>query len=545
MSGMVQGALVRAAERLEQGARMTDQALEIDVPRFFKHWRALTRKEGEYAAGLEQAHRGVAELAAAGPSAQQARDAIAQLLEWRGPPSKLRFQHNHVDREVRILPANLRQHARGLRLHAALEGSGDPAATRRALQTELDALVQRPVSELTREDALRLATISMLPSHLRPDIPRSINGHWSLADLGATQWPPDPLSRFLTAELDHVRLQGVARTMSQDPTLTREAFDAEVRSILALPDDQITAAHAERMSIIARLPSAKRPVLLDAPRPRGHLGLSQMSSWGYRPSTEGLARSAYDAMRRAVLQEELMADPTFTRERATAELMQLLAVPDRALTREQLLRVSTIAGLPEPLRPPMPPITSDGAVMGAADGSVLTPDYVRGARAFAAVRMYLTERHPEDMARMLAANDRQGGDIDLGLVAALARQPGLLERFGIDSTMLHRQSIRALAAAGGSRSDDLAANLRMARNVLAGSTDTNPAVAAVRAEALELADRNLDRMAGARTDTYGRHPDYAEIGRFASIATLLDQIGQLPAAKQAPAPTAAAEALTW
>jgi hypothetical protein len=29
-------------------------------------------------------------------------------------------------------------------------------------------------------------------------------------------------------------------------------------------------------------------------------------------------------------------------------------------------------------------------------------------------------------------------------------------------------------------------------------------------------------MRGARTDTFGRHPDYAEVGRLVSIARILD-----------------------
>jgi hypothetical protein len=44
----------------------------------------------------------------------------------------------------------------------------------------------------------------------------------------------------------------------------------------------------------------------------------------------------------------------------------------------------------------------------------------------------------------------------------------------------------------------------------------------LRAQALELIDRNVARMDGLRSDTYSWHPDYAEVGRVASLAQVLD-----------------------
>jgi hypothetical protein len=69
-----------------------------------------------------------------------------------------------------------------------------------------------------------------------------------------------------------------------------------------------------------------------------------------------------------------------------------------------------------------------------------------------------------------------------------------------------------------------------------------PELEQVRAQTLELLDRNLDRMRGVRIDTFGRHPDYAEIGRVAANLHLIDAIQHPPAATAA---SSAAEQLTW
>jgi hypothetical protein len=342
------------------------------------------------------------------------------------------------------------------------------------------------------------------------------------------------------AELDNVRLEGLARKLGEDPAVTRESLDAELRSIIALPDEQVTPELAERVSVIERVVADKRPALLDAPRPREHMALRNMSAWAYQPTNERASRNIFDSLRRVALQEQLLADPAFTRERATDALMQIVAKPDHALTSSDLVRASTIAGLPEHLRPSLPTAVDEYAQLGRADNSVLRPTYDKAIRHFADVRTHLAEQQPEQMAQLLLEHNRAGGAIDLELLAGLAKHDGLLERVGFDSGALHRQSIAALESINGSqRSGDLVSNLRLARNVVEREPASEPAVRALRDEAVELADRNIARITGERTDTYGRHPDYAEVGRFASIATLLHELRLAKPAEQA------GEVLAW
>lgn len=68
-------------------------------------------------------------------------------------------------------------------------------------------------------------------------------------------------------------------------------------------------------------------------------------------------------------------------------------------------------------------------------------------------------------------------------------------------------------------------------------------VAGLRDETVDLVERNLGRMDGSRRDTYGRHPDYAEIGRIRANLPLLS-LGSAKAGSGANVPNAV-EQLTW
>jgi hypothetical protein len=222
--------------------------------------------------------------------------------------------------------------------------------------------------------------------------------------------------------------------------------------------------------------------------------------------------------------------------------MALFVRPDHEFGTDELVRASTLAGLPEHLRPSLPEM-AEAATLGAANNGVLRPSYDKAIRTFASVRAHLAQQDPARLAELLAAHEGSGGTLDLELLATLAKRPGLLESVGIDSAAIHRQSISTLESVTGVRADDLASSLRLARNVIESQPAGDAAIAGLRTEALELADRNLARMAGERTDTYGRHPDYAEVGRFASIATLLHELRSAAEAAKPAAPVA--ETLAW
>ncbi|MCW2920346.1 MAG: hypothetical protein JWL76_220 [Thermoleophilia bacterium] len=84
--------------------------------------------------------------------------------------------------------------------------------------------------------------------------------------------------------------------------------------------------------------------------------------------------------------------------------------------------------------------------------------------------------------------------------------------------------------------------------LVADAPAADPAVGALRRQTLELVDRNLSRLAGHTPEGevvgYGRHPDYAEVGRVRANVTLLDQLAQVDRARAGGA-AAASEQLAW
>ena len=516
--------LTRAATHLERGAGIYDQAAAIEVPDWLFRGRAVKRMTEGFTIATAEARRGLAELEAIGAPVRDALEALSTKVGYLDPANGLQLPGAMTHLNMRQMPAEIRHQARALRLAAELDGTAEPAAIQAAMRAELQDLVSRPVEQLTKQDLDRIATISMLPEHLRPQLPATINPHTPLGRLSLYEWPLEHSRSHVRAELDNVRLDGVARALADDPAITREALDSELRAIIALPDAQVTPELAERVSVIERVAGQKRPALLDAPRPRQHIALRHMSAWRYTPTSESASRATFDSLRRAVLHEELLAQPNLTREQVADDLMRIVAKPDHALTQDDLVRASTLAGLPEHLRPSLPAM-DEWAGLGRPDNAVLRPTYDKAIRTFSDVRTHLAERDPEGMAQVLVEHHGKGGAIDLELLAGLAKREGLLERVGFDADALHRQSIATLETINGSqRSADLASSLRLARNVVERHPAGEPAIRTLRDEAVELADRNLARMAGERTDTYGRHPDYAEVGRFASIANLLHEL---------------------
>jgi hypothetical protein len=542
MTVNVSSALVRAAERLEHASSSIQQGFDIDVPRFFGRRAARERRSVAYALGIEQARRGLAELEGIRAVDDDTRAGIAAVVGVVDDQRASGYRNSWFP--LFHVPRQLAGRAQGLRLHAELAAEGaDPAVVRSRLRDEVEQLALRPYEELSHADLARVGHISMLPRELRPELPGTLNSGWERSRFAIDTLHDLNIADHARREFDHIRLDVAARELAADSTVTREALEAEVRAIVSKPDADITLADSERLSLIARLPAGRRPELIDRAKEWSVVPITNFSSWGYVPAKEGGMRMVLDSMRRAVLEDELLADPTLTKERVAADFLSLMVRPAALLSPSELVRVSALAGLPEHLRPSLPAEMAQSAMLGEA-GTVLRPNGTPQLRTFADVRHHLAEQDPVAMARELVRQDRTGSAIDLELVSVLAKRPGVLDMVGIDGEFLHRQSITALANAGGDRTADLASNLRIARDVVERHPATDANVATVRAEALELAERNLARMDGTRRDTYARHPDYAEVGRFASIATLLHQMRELTAAT-ATAAESTGERLAW
>ena len=173
------------------------------------------------------------------------------------------------------------------------------------------------------------------------------------------------------------------------------------------------------------------------------------------------------------------------------------------------------------------------------------------AHVMESARVHLTAyADPEAVVRQIKVRIDAGQAIDIRVIGALEGKPELLARAGLTPEALRRQALLSLNHAGGGGTggnDALLHHLTIARTDLAAASPADPGALELRDQALEIADRNLARMRGERTDTFGRHPDYAEVGRFVSIADLLDALKPNASTAHATSHTAstAAETLTW
>ncbi len=96
--------------------------------------------------------------------------------------------------------------------------------------------------------------------------------------------------------------------------------------------------------------------------------------------------------------------------------------------------------------------------------------------------------------------------------------------------------------------DGVGSYLALAREQLdAGRSSANDAgVDSIRAGAIELIDRNLDRIAGRLGDTYANHPDHAEVGRIKAAVDLLGTVaGTANAGMPEPSAAASTGHLAW
>jgi hypothetical protein len=245
----------------------------------------------------------------------------------------------------------------------------------------------------------------------------------------------------------------------------------------------------------------------------------------------------------AVEHEQVIAGGAMTRDAATKELMDILSLPYELITPEQLTRTSWLLRLPESMRPDVsaiPRVPHGLENLGLFGYHPSTNK--ASAKAFDLLRVHLAATiDPERAAAQLKARVDAGEQIDIRLVTALASHGDLLERAGLTDDVLHQQAVRALAGPGGTSTESLAMHLTRVRDRIARNASDDPAIVNLRAQALDIADRNLERIAGTRTDTFGRHPDYAEVGQFVSIAQLLDTLD----AAAAPVAKPVGETLTW
>lgn len=540
--------MLRAARHFESAANLAAAAEVLPLPDLFMRARAINRIQNAYRAATSEAMRGVHVLESLGAPVDDARTGVRTALDQIDPKIQYRIEYMREQMAAKDVPGLLRMHADQLRLRVELDPL-DPAAARRRVQAELDEILRVPDSELTQQQRWRVGMMHGLPPHQRPDMPEPLRASHPL-DLLAARGSSPATDDMAWGEWATLRLDLRRRELAAEPGVSREALDAELRATIARTDSDVPREMSERLTVIAGLDDDLRPAILDTPLPSPQHGLSHLSVSDLMQDMNVDAKAKYDSLRMAVEHERMLADPTLTREVVTSELRELLSVPNELLTMEQLRRMSVLARLPEHVRPVMPATLGwhyrfeDLGLHGYHPAKNR-----RTAKVLDLMRAHTAAVFdPERAAGQLKARLDAGEQIDIRMIAALSMHKGLLDRAGLTKDVLHRQALRALAGAGAGSSQTLPHHLAIVRDTLAAVKADDHGIAAMRAEALELAERNLDRMAGRRSDTFARHPDYGEIGRFVSIADLLDALGPATAGKssgRAAAADTTAEQLPW
>ncbi len=559
--------MLRVAAQLDAAAGLVRQGLDTKIPRLFRKKSTLEAVRLLHADSAAQARAAVRQLEPLGERFQGVRDALGvyaheveRATTRPHPPGMSIVVSEH---EV----GRLRQQADLLRLRVELEAR--PAAQVQAeLGAELDQLLRRDHDTLTQRDAWRAGLLWLLPEHQRPAFAPA-NGR-TLAESAARGWLGDQGSRYVW---ENQRIGLLTRELIADPTFTREIATSQARAIVEKSYDKVTLADSKRLSALARLPDHLRPAFLDTPVPLRREPVSTLGALRKTPREDKYVAAKYDALRMGLHGERMAAGGTITRESATEELVSILSRTNDTITIDQLRRVSQLSRLPESLRPPIPPPLpqhhrfQDMGLLGYLPGdSTRMAAVVNDARAYvfahadpdgtaqslarelAAGRSIeprsLTaleaadpdalRRHsiPDLAAQYLRSQTDAGEVVDLRLLDVLADHGDALARHGVDDTLLERQAVIALGQAG-MKTRNVAGQLEAHLQTVRDRLQTAPVadeLAAARDEALTLADRNLARIRGERFDTYGRHPDYAEVGRIVATAKLLDQLAPRPAA---------------
>jgi hypothetical protein len=540
MVGDVTGILRTAASHLESAATMAEHAETIKLPNLLFRGHATQKIHAAYAAATAEAMRGVHALEPLGAPLEDARAGVLAQLREIDPSFQYAIERQREYTAAQDVPGMLRVHADRLRLQADLVPL-EPAAARAELQNELDTILRMPLRDVTHEQQWRAGVIVGMPTHLRPSLPDPVRSNYPLDVSAVRSWTPHQES-MTRGEWHNLQLDLQRRELAATPGVTRASLDAEVRSIIATPYPEVTRELNDRLSVIAGMPDELRPALMDTPMPWPQHRLEHLASWNWLPDSSQDARAKYDALRMAVEHEQAIADPTFTREVASRELLDIVSLPNELITPDDFRRTSWLLRLPESHRPDVGslPRVPHGLENLGLFGYHPTTNKASAA-AIDLLRAHLAATvDPERAAAQLRARVEAGEQIDIRLVTALASHGDLLERAGLTDDVLHRQAMRVLAGPGGMSTESLALNLERARAKVARASSTDPAVLAMRDQALEIADRNLDRIAGRRTDTFGRHPDYAEIGQFVSISDLLDALGSSTSSA-----AKGAESLSW
>jgi hypothetical protein len=527
-----------AAHVLDGAARSLGAAVDNTRPVLFNRRSVFAERSAHVSEAMRQAEEAVALLHEAGPRGETLAASMQQHVDYL---HRVFDGRRFADARHALTPGHLTTsfqiRADRARLLDELADLDDASA-----QQLLERRLERPLRGMLAGDTAALREVAILagmPAELRP---RQL-----MTQIAPSVW--DAVGASSTVERSVVGSDALVEAAAavrrfELGALPATTVEARVQALLARDPDSLTPIEVRDLALAGTLPDRLITELdvpsLRTPRLLKALIEASPSSIDGRPS-----RLAQDTFLREVEALGLVRAGTApTRRAATVEMADILDTPLDALTPEQVHRMSVLMHLPIEHRPTMPTTRSTFQLpaFGLRTGWQARADDHQ--RMLEDARTHFHDlRDPSAGLAELRRSFVEDLPFDVHRMAALLADRPSARAAGIDDAMIAHAMTRQLERAGTSavKGAPLRQLLETSREGLAGRV-LRPELEQVRAQTLELLDRNLDRMRGVRIDTFGRHPDYAEIGRVAANLHLIDAIQHPPAATAA---SSAAEQLTW
>lgn len=374
---------------------------------------------------------------------------------------------------------------------------------------DVHALVSQDPSHLSATDWQRLAT------HLRSDPhgsllsgPRQLDSLRRFEDLAAAGPPGPELHEALRSYFGQWRLA----TM---PEVGRVEL---VRGVLATPARDVSLEQWQQLQYLMQHPPSL-PVLDDVLRDIGGARAAITRAGG------GLGLSAARRLHANWTVHRLAPPQRIDLAR------EIVAIPPERVVEGQWAQLEALLHTDVPGPRQLPDVNDFGSIARAQAHDVLREPsgYWNAAPYFSAWNEALDPRYA---ARLATAIDDiaagRGSDESLGLL--------LVARERLASLMADRppEQQRAIATAvlGGTAVGSGPGTTQVLRTLREGLSGPSAHVDLdhLRAETLELVERNLARLEGRPLEGaargFGRHPDYAEVGRIRANLDLMDAIAR-------------------
>jgi hypothetical protein len=408
----------------------------------------------------------------------------------------------------------------------------DPAITQEMLLDEMRTILAKPDAEITPDELRRIGVLEGVTGDksLRLPDPRSYNFS-TIAEYG---W--GPTESYTTTELKHLRGWLERGDIARDPAITADSLVDEVRTIVAKPDAEITTDDLRRIGVLEGITGDKA---LHLPSPRSY-SFSTISEYGWRP-TDSYAATELANLRSWMQRVDIERDPAITAEALREEAASIALKPPAALTVDDLRRLDVLHTLQGAKAPGIPAPTSYSYEQLAGYGTSTAEGYIGPVREWALVNS------PGGLDEV-AAQLRGGHVVSPTTMAFLAGHQEELAARGVDIALVLDSGIAALRAKAGAH--DQTAELQLVRSFVQ-NLRVPPELRQLQLETVDMANRNLDRMAGRVHDGYSSYPELGEMGRIIENAELMGRVVSATSSTPAAIADAASDAarageqLTW